>query len=100
MLLTGDTIDAAEALRLGLVSRVVPAANLLAEATALARRIAANAPLSVRAVKRLARSGREMHLGDALQLERFVWGLLRETEDRKEGRVAFAEKRAPRFVGR
>jgi E-phenylitaconyl-CoA hydratase len=100
MLLTGDMIDAAEALRLGLISRVVPAGGLLAEATALARRIAANAPLSVKAVKRLARNGRDMHLGDALQLERFVWGMLRDTEDRKEGRVAFAEKRAPRFLGR
>lgn len=100
MLLTGDTIDAAEALRLGLVSRIVPAADLVAEATALAGRIARNAPLSVRAVKRLARSGREMRLGDALQLERFVWGLLRDTEDRREGRLAFAEKRKPRFVGR
>ncbi len=100
MLLTGDTIDAAEALRLGLISRVMPAGELLSEAVALARRIAANAPLSVRAVKRLARSGREMHLGDALQLERFVWGMLRDTEDRKEGRRAFAEKRSPHFVGR
>lgn len=100
MLLTGDMIDAAEALRLGLISRVVPAADLLCEAQRLAARIAANAPLSVRAIKRLVTSGRMLPLDEAIRLERLVWGLLRDTEDRQEGRLAFREKRAPNYVGR
>ncbi len=100
MLLTGEMIDAQEALRLGLISRIVAEADLLAEAQALARRIAANAPLSVRAIMRLVRDGRDLPLGEALKLERFVWGILRDTEDRIEGRRAFAEKRKPNFIGR
>lgn len=100
MLLTGDMIDAAEALRLGLISRIVPAGDLLQEAQALARRIAANAPLSVRAIKRLVTDGRAVPLNEAIRLERLVWGLLRDTEDRQEGRRAFQEKRAPNYVGR
>lgn len=100
MLLTGDMIDAAEALRLGLISRIVPSENLVAEAQGLARKIAANAPLSVRAIKRLVADGRALPLDQALRLERFVWGLLRDTEDRIEGRRAFQEKRPPNYVGR
>lgn len=100
MLLTGDMIDAAEALRLGLISRIVPAGELVAEAQSLARRIAANAPLSVRAIKRLVRDGRALPLEEAMRLERLAWGLLRDTEDRMEGRRAFQEKRAPNYVGR
>ncbi|MFE0018543.1 enoyl-CoA hydratase/isomerase family protein [Mesorhizobium sp. NPDC059054] len=100
MLLTGDMIDAAEALRLGLISRVVSAGELLKEAQALAGRIAANAPLSVRAIKRLVTDGRALPLNEAIRLERLVWGLLRDTEDRLEGRRAFQEKRPPNYVGR
>lgn len=100
MLLTGDMIDAAEALRLGLISRIVAAEDLMAEAQALAQRIAANAPLSVRAIKRLATDGRTLPLDQAVRLERYVWGLLRDTEDRLEGRRAFQEKRSPNYVGR
>ncbi len=100
MLLTGDAIDAAEALRIGLVSKVVPLVALMDETLAIARRIAANAPLSVRAIKRLVRSGRDMPLAAALDAERLAWGVLRDTEDRIEGRRAFQEKRPPRFSGR
>ncbi|WP_048645170.1 enoyl-CoA hydratase/isomerase family protein [Nitratireductor soli] len=100
MLLTGDMIDAAEALRLGLISRIVPAEDLVAEAQALARRIADNAPLSVRAIKRLVKEGGALPLDEAMRLERLVWGLLRDTDDRIEGRRAFQEKRAPHYVGR
>lgn len=100
MLLTGDSIDADTALRVGLVSQVVPAAELQEAALRIARRIRANAPLSVRAAKRLVRDGRDMPLPMALRHERQTWGLLRDTEDRKEGRAAFAEGRPPRYKGR
>jgi (E)-benzylidenesuccinyl-CoA hydratase len=100
LLMTGAIIDAQEALRIGLVTRVVPAADLAEEAMKIARQIAGNAPLSVRAVKRLAHAGIDMALADGLKLEDAYFGLLRDTEDRREGRVAFAEKRPPKFTGR
>ncbi len=100
LMLTGDNIDSAEALRLGIVSRVVPAADLLEAAHAIAVRIAANAPLSVRAVKRLALQGAHLPLADAIRNERMTWGLLRDTEDRIEGRLAFQQKRPPIYRGR
>ena len=100
MLLTGEPMDAADALRTGLVSRVVPRAALRDEALAIARRIAANAPLAVRAAKRLVNQGADLPLGAALAAERTAWGLLRDTEDRLEGRRAFAEKRLPVYRGR
>jgi E-phenylitaconyl-CoA hydratase len=79
---------------------VVPAAQLLETALAIAARIALNAPLSVRAVKRLVREGSAMPLDRALALESYVFGLLRDTEDRIEGRRAFQEKRPPVYHGR
>lgn len=100
MLLTGDMIDAAEALRIGLVSRVVPKAELMATARSIAERIAANGPLAVRAVKRLVLSGQDMPLGHALEVDKYMLGLLRDTEDRIEGRNAFKEKRRPVYRGR
>ncbi len=100
MLLTGDPISAEEALRAGLVSAVVPPEDLLAKAQAIAGRIAANAPLSVRAVKRLVRAGQDMPLPAAIEMERMMWGALRDTEDRIEGRRAFQEKRKPVYQGR
>lgn len=100
LLLTGDRIDAQEALRVGLVSQVVPTTELMRTARAIAQRIAANAPLAVRAVKRLVRDGLDMPLEGGIQMERYAFGLLRDTEDRIEGRVAFQEKRAPVYLGR
>ncbi|VTU23064.1 2,3-dehydroadipyl-CoA hydratase [Variovorax sp. PBS-H4] len=100
LLLTGDRIDAVEALRIGLVSRVVPLPDLLETALGLARTMAANAPLAMTAVKRLAMMGRELPLAAGLELERQAFGVLRDTEDRLEGRRAFAEKRPPVFRGR
>lgn len=100
MLFTGDRIDAAEALRIGLVSRVFEPAQLLPEVQAVASRIAANAPLSIRAVKRVARDGIDMPLEAGIRAERLAFGLLRDTEDRIEGRKAFQEKRKPVFRGR
>lgn len=100
MLLTGERIDAQEAHRIGLVSRVVPQAALEDAAMGLAKTMAANAPLAMTAVKRLALTGRELPLGSGLELERQAFGLLRDTEDRIEGRRAFGEKRTPVFRGR
>ncbi len=100
MLLTGDRIDAAEAYRTGLVSKVLPSAELLPAARTLAEKIACNAPLSVRAVKRLVQQGQDMPLNHAVDMERYVFGLLFNTEDRVEGRKAFTEKRKPNYKGK
>lgn len=100
MMLTGDRIDAAEALRIGLVSRVVEPATLAAAARSIAVRIAENAPLAVAAVKRVATRGRDLPLAAGLELEQQAFGILRNSEDRVEGRMAFAEKRTPIFRGR
>ncbi len=99
MLLSGDRIDAAEALRIGLVSRVTAQADLLEQANGLARRIAANAPLAVRAVKRVAYQGLDVPLQHGLAMERQVFGLLYSSADRIEGRQAFSEKRPPVYRG-
>ncbi|MDO9434182.1 enoyl-CoA hydratase/isomerase family protein [Hydrogenophaga sp.] len=100
MLLSGERMDAHEALRIGLVSRVVPADALMAEAQKIAQRIASNAPLAVVAVKRLAMQGGELSLAAGLELEQQAFGVLRDSEDRLEGRRAFAEKRPSQFKGR
>jgi len=99
MLLSGERIDAAEALRIGLVSRVVAPEALAETARSMALKIAANAPLAVVAVKRLATMGRELPLAAALELEQQAFGILRDTNDRLEGRQAFADKRKPVFQG-
>jgi E-phenylitaconyl-CoA hydratase len=99
MMLTGDRIDAQEALRIGLVSKVVPADELMGTANAIAQRIVENAPLAVRAVKKLVRDGIEMPLSAAIQAEQYVLGVIRDTHDRIEGRKAFQEKRKPAFNG-
>lgn len=100
MLLTGHPIDAATALRIGLVSRVVARADLMEEALGVAARIAANAPLATRAVRSAARRGRDVPLDDGLRLEQDVAEPLRQTADVQEGLRAFREKREPVFEGR
>ena len=100
MMLTGDRIGAEEALRIGLVSRLVTPGELMSVAREIAAKIAENAPLAVRAVKRLVRDGMDMPLLAAIQSEQFALGLLRDTQDRIEGRLAFQEKRKPNFQGR
>jgi len=100
LLLTGDRIDALEALRIGLVSKVVEPAELMRCAMEIARKIAGNAPLSVVAAKQLADVGCELPLSAALDMEQQTFGLLRDTADRIEGRRAFAAKEKPRFNGR
>lgn len=100
LLLTGDRIDAAEAHRLGLVSDVVPAEQLVGTALDIARRIVANGPLAVRALTDLAHRTFDLPLSQSIAVEQLMWGLLRDTADRAEGRSAFADRRTPDYHGR
>ena len=100
MLLTGDRIDANEAHRIGLISDVVPADKLMETAKAMAEKIASNAPLSVKAAKQAVVIGGDLPVKQGSQLEGLLWGILRDSEDRIEGRVAFAEKRPPKYKGK
>jgi E-phenylitaconyl-CoA hydratase len=98
MVYSGSPIDAETALRGGLVSQVVAGDDLLPTALALAERIAANAPLSLRAAKVALRAATEPPQ-ENLALERSLWAQLSTTADREEGRAAFRERRPPRFKG-
>jgi enoyl-CoA hydratase len=100
MILTGTRIDAAEALRLGLVERVVPAADVLESALALAHELAGKSPVALRYAKEAVVKGLELPLADGLRLEGDLSALLRTTEDRLEGARAFIEKRKPNWQGR
>ena len=100
ILMTGDFIDAKEALRIGLVNQVVPTGELLNAATNLANRLCENGPLAVRAVKEAAYRGVRMTLDEGLKLESLMIQNLFQAEDVKEGPRAFAEKRKPVYKGR
>lgn len=97
--LTGDTIDAEEALRIGLVSRVVSPDELLPEALKLAGRIAANPPQVLRWTKQLLQQARTGTLDEALDAAGRLQGLAHHTADHAEAVAAFFEKRAPVFSG-
>ena len=99
LLLTGEPIGAAEAYRLGLVNRVVPAADLMLEARRLAAAIAAKAPIAVRYILDAVRYGVQLPLGEAQALEATLFGLVASTADMREGTRAFLEKRPPEFKG-
>ena len=100
LLLTGETIDAQEALRIGLVTKVVPQDQLMAEAEKLMRQILANGPVAVALTIEAVHQGLEMTLAEGLQLEANAFGLVASTRDVKEGLNAFLEKRAAHFEGK
>ncbi|MFW6186597.1 MAG: enoyl-CoA hydratase [Actinomycetota bacterium] len=100
MILTGRQIDAAEAERAGLVSRVVPAADLLEEALGVAGTIASRPLPAAMAAKEAVNTAFETTLAQGVHLERRLFHALFATEDQKEGMAAFAEKREPRFTHR
>ncbi len=100
MQLTGEKIDAAEALRIGLVTEVVPASNLLRTAERYADTIISNGPLGVRSAKESMLRSLGRPLEDALRFENILFSTLTRTEDFKEGPQAFREKRAPEWKGR
>ncbi|MPZ98460.1 MAG: hypothetical protein GEU80_03820 [Dehalococcoidia bacterium] len=100
LLLLGETVDAAEARRIGLVSVVVPSTEVVEAATRVARTVASRGPIATRLAKEAVHRGAEMPLQDALRYELDLTVLLQTTEDRAEGVQAFIEKRPPRFIGR
>ncbi|HKZ52508.1 MAG TPA: enoyl-CoA hydratase-related protein [Candidatus Acidoferrales bacterium] len=99
LVLTGEIIDAREAERLGLVSKVVPRAELMAAARALAERILSRGPLAVRLAKLTLNVAARAGLDAGLQVERLAQTVLFESKDKLEGTTAFLEKRKPNFRG-
>jgi len=100
MLLTGDPIEADEALRIGLVNCVVESEELVEEANRLALALAVQAPAAVRGILEAVGHGSEMSLVNASMLERNTFGLIYSSDDASEGVTAFLEKRKPGFTGR
>ena len=99
MILSGENVTASDALRMGLVSRVVPQADLRATAEKLARTILSRGPLALRSALAAVNDGLEMPQEQGLQYEAALFGLLAATQDMKEGLTAFLEKRAAAFRG-
>ena len=97
MIMTGDPIDAATAERWGLVSRVVPRESLMAEAKAIATTIASRAPIAAETAKLNLRAAWALSIEDAIAYERDLQAICFATEDAREGRAAFKEKRSPIF---
>ncbi|WP_223446245.1 crotonase/enoyl-CoA hydratase family protein [Pseudomonas sp. BF-R-19] len=98
MALTGDALDSQEALACGLISRVVPAEDLMSQARSIAMRIAANPPQAVRMTKRLLREGQNASLDTLLEMSASFQAVAHKSRDHKEAVMAFIEKREPVFV--
>ena len=97
---SGEAIDAEEALRIGLVSRVVPHERLLEETYAYARTLAGGAPIAMQLAKQLVRCGRTQPFPEALEAAQAAMSIAHTSDDAREGPRAFAEKRQPLFKGR
>jgi enoyl-CoA hydratase len=100
LILTGAPITADEAHRIGLVNRVVPAAELTTAVRALAEQLAKSAPIALRYIINAVNKGGEMPFAEACQYEATLFGLVASTDDMREGTQAFLEKRKPDFKGR
>jgi enoyl-CoA hydratase/carnithine racemase len=100
LILSGETIGAQEAYRIGLVNEIVLANDLIARAEAIIKKIASNAPIAVKFALEATNKGLETSQSEGLLLEASYFGLCAATEDKKEGTSAFLEKRAPQFRGR
>ena len=100
LLLTGDSIDARQAERWGLVNKVTPLDTVVDTALDYARRIGENAPLALQAAKELAIRSRDMDLTTGLRMEQLVNRILHQSQDTKTAKQAFAEKRKPKFEGK
>jgi enoyl-CoA hydratase len=99
MILTGDHVDAHEALRIGLVNKVVPAAELMATSRALALKIVSKGQVAVRLSLQAVHASQETHLDDGIEMEAGLFGAACGSEDFVEGTRAFLEKRKPKFTG-
>ncbi|MDD2046658.1 enoyl-CoA hydratase/isomerase family protein [Pseudomonas putida] len=99
MALTGEAISAEEALRMGLINALVPREDLMPAALNLAERVAANGPLAVQSIKRLALQSVHLTPREFVAHAHLHWGLLRDSEDHAEARRALAEQRPPRYTG-
>ncbi len=99
LILTGETIDASNALQIGLVSKVVTPESLAGEVEALAQKVASQGPVSLRFIKEAVNKGMDLTLEQGLRLEADLYLLLHTTADRTEGIKAFLEKRSPEFKG-
>ena len=100
ILLTGRHVTSDEALRWGLINRVVPPDELMHTAREVANAIASNAPLAVRATKEATLRGLDVGFEDGMRIEAFLSQIIARTEDSREGPLAFAEKRKPDYKGR
>jgi enoyl-CoA hydratase len=100
LILSGEMISAQEAYRIGLVNEIAPAAELIARAEAILKKIVANAPIAVKFALEATNKGVETSQAEGLLLEASYFGLCAATEDKKEGTTAFLEKRTPQFHGR
>jgi enoyl-CoA hydratase len=100
IIFSGDVYDAAEALRIGLVDRVVPFEKLMEEAKKLAKTIASRGEVAVRLSKDAINAGMDVDIGSGCMLERKAFGMCFASQDRAEGMKAFLEKREPKFTGK
>jgi len=99
-MLVGDTFDAQEAYRIGLVNYVLPANQVMAKAEELARKITENGPLAVRRIKQVVLNALGLPLDEGFKLENAAAKEILATDDAKEGPRAFMEKRKPKYTGK